>query len=275
MLQNDETIKILMNLGLTCLQAKTYLVLTTLKEAEAKKISKISNIARQDIYRIMPELEKVGLVERIISTPTLYKAIPLKEGSFVLFQKRAKEHAALQEKIEALAEHEDKERNIDTIVDETTSQFIVTSEKKLFLKKMGDAISEAQSSINTIIEPDRWKTMLFYHGQHMRKAMGRGVKIRIITEGKQEKSNRNEEALKKNSLFELKYSSAYLPVTGTIFDSKEVDLHISNTVVPVLYTNNPQVVKLAETYFECLWEKAQTSLNILDKAIPVAQFMQF
>ena len=110
MLQNDETIKILMNLGLTCLQAKTYLVLTTLKEAEAKKISKISNIARQDIYRIMPELEKVGLVERIISTPTLYKAIPLKEGSFVLFQKRAKEHAALQEKIEALAEHEDKEK---------------------------------------------------------------------------------------------------------------------------------------------------------------------
>ena len=92
-----------------------------------------------------------------------------------------------------------KKRNIDTIVDETTSQFIVTSEKKLFLKKMGDAISEAQSSINTIIEPDRWKTMLFYHGQHMRKAMGRGVKIRIITEGKQEKSNRNEEALKKNS----------------------------------------------------------------------------
>ena len=259
MLQNDETIEILMNLGLTCLQAKTYLVLTTLEKAEIKKISEISNVARQDIYRIMPALEKLGLVERVIATPTLYKATPLKEGSFMLFQKRAKEHTALQEKIKLLVNNDDKKRNINAIVHEATSQFMVTSERKLFLKKMGEAISEAQLSVNTVIESDRFKTMLFCHYQHLKRAIGRGVKIRIITERSEAKSTRNEQAIKKNPLFELKYSSTHVPVTMTIFDSKEVDIHVSDMVVPILWTNNPHVVKLAETYFECIWDKAQTS----------------
>ena len=261
MLENDEAVKILMNLGLTCLQAKTYVVLTTLKQADVKKISKISNIARQDIYRIMPTLEKVGLVERMIATPTLYKAISLKEGSMVLFQKRANEQTRLQEKIKLLALNDVKEIGVNTFVQDTASQFVVTSERKLFLKKMGEAISGAQESISTLIEPDRWKTMLFYHGQHLKKAMGRGVKVRILTEINEEKLTRNDQEIKKNPLFELKYSSTHLSVTGTIFDCKEVDIHISDTVVPILWTNNPQVVKLAETYFECVWEKAQTSKN--------------
>lgn len=192
MLQNDETIEILMDLGLTYLQAKTYLALTTLEKAEVKEISKISNVARQDIYRIMPTLEKLGLAEKVIATPTLYKATPLKEGSFTLFQKRTEEHTALQEKIKLLSDN-DKERDINAIVDEETSQFIITSERNLFLKKMEKAISELQLSDNTVIKSDGLKTMLFYHYQQLKRAMGRGVKIRIITERNEEKSTRNEQ----------------------------------------------------------------------------------
>jgi hypothetical protein len=47
-----------MSLGLTYLQAKIYFTLTQLKTAEAQKISNVSNVARQDIYRLMPTLEK-------------------------------------------------------------------------------------------------------------------------------------------------------------------------------------------------------------------------
>ena len=259
MLQDDETIEILMNLGLTCLQAKTYSVLTTLEKAEAKKISKISNIARQDIYRIMPTLEKLGLAEKVIATPTLYKATPLKEGLFMLFQKRTKEHTALQEKIKLLVNNYDKKRNINAIVYEETAQFIITSEKKLFLKKMEKAISELQLSSNALIKSDGLKTMLFYHYQQLKRAMGRGVKIRIITERSEEKSTRKEQAIKKNPLFELKYSSAPVPVGMAIYDNKEVNIRISDMLGPILWTNNPYVVKLAETYFECMWDKAQTS----------------
>ena len=136
MLQNDKTIEILMNLGLTYLQAKTYLTLTQLEKAEAQKISKASDVARQDIYRIMPTLEKLGLAEKVIGTPILYKATPLKEGSLMLLQKRTKEHTTLQEKIKLLL-NSNQEGNINTIFHEENSQFIITSERKLFLKKNG------------------------------------------------------------------------------------------------------------------------------------------
>lgn len=72
---------------------------------------------------------------------------------------------------------------------------------------------------------------------------------------------RNEQAIKKNLLFELKYSSTtHVPVAMTIFDNKEVDIRISDiSVFSTLWTNNPHVVKLAEIYFECMWDNAQTS----------------
>jgi sugar-specific transcriptional regulator TrmB len=260
MLQNDKTIEILMNLGLTYLQAKTYLTLTQLEKAEAQKISKASDVARQDIYRIMPTLEKLGLAEKVIGTPILYKATPLKEGSLMLLQKRTKEHTTLQEKIKLLL-NSNQEGNINTIFHEENSQFIITSERKLFLKKMEKSASEVQLSENDILPSDGVKTMLFYHSQSLKRAMARGVKIRIITERSEGKSTRNEQAIKKNPLFELKYSSTPIPVVMVIFDSKEVNIRVSDrdAVVPSLWTNNPNVVKLAEIYFENTWNNAQTS----------------
>lgn len=44
-----------------------------------------------------------------------------------------------------------------------------------------------------------------------------------------------------------------------IFDNKEVNIRVSDTLVPFLWTNNPNVVKLAEIYFENMWNNAQTS----------------
>jgi sugar-specific transcriptional regulator TrmB len=259
MLQNDETIEILMDLGLTCLQAKTYLALTALEKADAKKISKISNVARQDIYRIIPALEKLGLAEKIIATPTLYKATPLKEGSLFLLQKRTNEHTALQQKIKLLVSNDDEGRNINANVHEETSQFIVTSEEKLFKKKMDKAISEAQLSQDTILPSDGIKKALFYQFQLFKRAMERAVKIRIITERSEGKPTRNEQAIKKNPLFELKYNSTPIPVVMVIFDNKEVNINIADRdkIVPSLWTNSSIVVKLAENYFENMWNNTQ------------------
>ncbi len=259
MLQKDEAIEILMDLGLTVLQAKTYLALTALEKAEAKKISEISNVARQDIYRIMPTLEKLGLVEKVIGTPTLYKATPLNEGSVMLLQKRTQEHTALQEKIKLLSNNDDKERNSDAIAHEATTQFIITSERNLFIKKMEKATSEVQLSENAIVPAEGVKKMFFYQFQYLKRAMSQGAKIRIITERSEGKSTINEQALKKNPLFELKYSPAPIPVVMIIFDNKEVNIHIAerDTIVPSLWTNNSNIVKLAENYFENMWNNAQ------------------
>ena len=88
---DSKHIQALMNLGLTLLQAKTYLTLTKLGKADIKGISKASNVVREEIYRIMPKLEKIGLVEKIVGRPTVYEALPLKEGLSMLLISRTEE----------------------------------------------------------------------------------------------------------------------------------------------------------------------------------------
>ena len=98
--QIDEPIQTFMSLGLTFLQAKLYLTLVKLGNSggEVRKISRESNIARQDVYRILPQLEKLGLAVKIIASPTIYCATPLENGFSMLLNQKTDEYIELQKK---------------------------------------------------------------------------------------------------------------------------------------------------------------------------------
>lgn len=262
MIQDDEYIQTLIDLGLTLLQAKTYLALAKLEKAEVKTISKSSNVARQDIYRIMPTLEKLGLAEKIIVTPIMYKAIPLRKGLSILLQCRTEENSELQKKTRALINNFRKD-NFRTALQKEDSQFIITSEKTLFNKKIAKATDAAQTSKDAIYSLEGFDAMLFHHLQHIKKAIRRGVRIRVIIEKpeSEEISPRIAQNLKKNPLFKLKYISDDFPVCMVLFDNKEANIRISDGTVPSFWSNNPSVVKLATSYFEAVWKEAHENFN--------------
>ena len=54
----------LSDFGLTHNQAKVYLAIAQLGLASVSQASKASNVRREDVYRIMPKLEKMGLIEK-------------------------------------------------------------------------------------------------------------------------------------------------------------------------------------------------------------------
>lgn len=80
-MSQEEHYQTFVNLGLTYLQAKVYVTLLKLGDvgAEVRKIASASAIARQDVYRILPALQKMGLVEKVVAIPTIYRPIPLEE----------------------------------------------------------------------------------------------------------------------------------------------------------------------------------------------------
>ena len=65
MATNEQDVENLVAIGLTITQAKVYLTLAHLGTAKAKAIWKDSEVARQDIYRVLSELEQKTLVEKI------------------------------------------------------------------------------------------------------------------------------------------------------------------------------------------------------------------
>jgi sugar-specific transcriptional regulator TrmB len=135
MFQDEECVDTLMGLGLTLLQAKTYLGLAKLGVADVKSISKVSKVARQDVYRVTPKLQKWGLAEKIISTPTLYRAVLLKKGLVTLLQQKVEENAELKEKTNKLIEAFDESFSTGVTLKENPAEFIITSEKNFSTKE--------------------------------------------------------------------------------------------------------------------------------------------
>lgn len=129
-----EDMATLMELGLTLLEAKAYVALSTAEKATIKTISKTADIAKQDVYRIMPRLQALGLAEKIVAPQAIYKAVPLENGISALLQNKARAYANLQRKATKLISNV---KNVDSTkaVTEENPQFRIISEKFLLLRK--------------------------------------------------------------------------------------------------------------------------------------------
>jgi len=150
--QVDEDIRTLTDLGLTILQAKTYLTLAKLGTSSIKTVAKTADIARQNVYQAIPALQRRGLVEKLLSTPSSYRATPIKEGLTILLQNRTNEHIILQNKTRKLI---DKFHVANaSLSQEEETQFIITSEASFVLKKLEKQIYNAKTNIDTV---STWK----------------------------------------------------------------------------------------------------------------------
>ncbi len=259
MSQEDEIhIQALVKLGLTLLQATIYVTLENLDKAGILRISKTSNVARPEVYRVIPALEKKGLVEKIVSNPAMYKAVPLKQGFTMLLQRKNEENEALQQQIKSLVSniHEKSKEQINETED---SQFVITTEKKLFFKRYEQAILESQKSADFVFTSGAFSNTLYSLLHQFKAVMARGVRLRMVAEKAEYKQSvlQKVEELKKNSLFEVKFTSEHALVCMIITDKKILNTQISEGAVPSLLSNNVQVLKIAMTYFETLWSKAE------------------
>jgi sugar-specific transcriptional regulator TrmB len=254
----EEQIQTLSGLGLSFLQAKTYMNLAKLGKADARTISKTSSVARTDVYRIMLTLEKLGLVERIIAETTIYRATPINESISILLQKRREDSAVLEKKANSLLKSFQSSDLKDSL--EENPQFKITSEMRLLLKMHENLIRSAQATVDIIMPAKILQLMLFNH-QYFFKEAQKNIKIRILIQKVGEKTPViTPEDLSKKRLIEIRYSSNSDLFGMHIFDGKEVTYQISEkNILPSLWSNDCNVIKLAESYFKNIWNNAQTN----------------
>jgi len=258
-----------MNLGLTLLQAKVYLTLAELGKAEVTRISNASNVARPDVYRVISTLEKIGLVEKIIATPTMYKATPIKEGVDILLQNKTQEYNELQQRTMYLI-NSHKSDDMITLQKEE-SQFVLISSKTLLKRKWKIEDSTTQTCIDVIGSWEGSNVWFFKNRQNFERAIKRDVKIRIITE-----KHKGSKSIQKispifsnNPSFEIRYISPPTPIMMQIYDRKKVSMCVempeTGVITPNLFSNNLQFAKVMVAYFEALWNKAQDSPDYTSK----------
>ena len=258
MSSTTKGVEVLQGLGLTLCQAKIYLALCRFGCLDAKTISKDTHIARQDVYRVIADLEKSRLVEKVINRPTKFRAIPLKKGISFLLKQKHKELSIITSQTKSLLD-QFNHSNEQLLTEK--AEFVWVPSKEAVLYKIQNAIENAQSSINLVSSYERISKISMF-SEALERAWSRGVKCRIIID-KPEKSRASDEILNflsKDVCCKAKFLPSSPETVMTIYDRKEIliftDPNARLSESPALWSNNPSLISGMQNYFTILWTTA-------------------
>lgn len=257
----DENIQTLIRLELTSAQAKAYLTLATLKTATAKELSHHSDIAREEVYRLLAQLQKKGLIERIISSPTQFKAIPLEQGFAILIRRKEKEISEIKKETSKIIE-DFKQNNTKPTINEQEPQFTLIPGKEALIMKLKKMIENTEKTTDVIIEGHAFGKFIFELFEVTSEALRRNVRFRVII------GNPIEKKLWKKTVQEFAKYANYKIKTLTVKHSLVLAINDKKEVIvicfsrknfadsPAIWSNNANLIEIAQHCFESMWEKA-------------------
>jgi HTH-type transcriptional regulator, sugar sensing transcriptional regulator len=260
-LKIGERLETLTKLGLTFNQARAYLALSQFGPAGAKKLSEVSKITRQDIYRVMISLETAGIVEKLISKPTVYKAVPMRQGTEILLARKNVEYNDLLTKTRELVREAEK-RQVSQKLEALDATFVIVPGKEAIVQKLAEALEKTQRSLEVVTSRFRFSPAILEFKDKYENALRRGVRIRITTEKHEtEKAVQGiVQNLMANGEFEVRCFSDEPEAVVSIFDGKEASFTMSDTAhtqkASALWSNDLSFVAVTQAYFNQKWDNS-------------------
>lgn len=247
----------LVQLGLSQRQARIYLSLIISGASTAKNISKLSKVPRQDIYTVIPALEKMGLIEKTINKPTVFRATPTQEGLNLLIQRKNLEYKELKSKTRNLLKELKQHDKISAYPEEKT-EFILLPEMKERVFKIEEAISHSKTAVDSFTTLVIFRQVLSSSEATLKKTLKRGIPFRFLVEESNREISRLEipEYIRDSLHLEMRYTQVPVPAAAVLIDKKEVffgtTLDFQNATY--LWSNNQRFVGIVQNYFETIWD---------------------
>ena len=126
---------------------------------------------------MLNELQEKGLVEKTISKPADFKAVPIQEGLEILLSRKNKEYEEIEETTKRLQE-ELKNNNKAPKTAEPGENFCLVSSKEGSLRKRKRCMASAQKSIDVATSFKRFLQITATQSDDIKNAIERGVKFR-------------------------------------------------------------------------------------------------
>jgi len=260
-MSNGENTDLMLGLGLSLNQARVYLAILKLEKTTAAQIAKYSKVRREDVYRILPSLETMGLIERLMGKPALIRATPISDAlSFLVAEEKTKfddRLKGMRNKVERLSH-----KNWKQPLSEEDSIFILIAEKKAILAKTSELIRSSIKEVAFIADKARIIPAVSQFSQECKQAIKKGSKIRLIFEGDKPDSMLKEKVNKliDGTSVHIKFNPEALH-HFIMSDDKEalittsIDSGLGES--PSLWTNNSNLIGALRTAFESDWQKAE------------------
>jgi sugar-specific transcriptional regulator TrmB len=257
----EDKVELLTQLGLTPRQARVYLALASSSPCTVNQISKLSGIATETVYRILPKLQEKSLTERILTSPTKFSATRMKIAIEMLLKQKNQEVTKIRNKAkEIIANSDCDETQLALSLQKEGTQLVTVSGKEAVIKKLRKSLQEAKASVDVITAQTRFSQAILEFASDYKKALKRKVKIRIATEkhAPEKAALKIVDALSDKPGFQVRYFPQSPDAIVTIVDNKEAFMALSatafNTTTSSVWSNNTSFIGLAKNYFETKWE---------------------
>ncbi len=255
-----ESIQTLIDLGLHSSEAKVYLTLDKIGLERAGVIAEIAQVSRPDVYRALSNLHELGLVEKIVGNPMMFKSISIKQGVSILLKQKTQEHSELKARSSDLIKTYDDRINHNNPNFEKSKLVLVPS-KQALIKRLKESIDYTQKSIDVFTSYKRLKFSCHCLFDELEQAWKRGVKGRAIIEYDCEPMFDFQKTCWRKPYAQIKYIDSFPKTVMAIYDSKEVFIFLENeadlTESSALWTDNSSLVSLAQYGFNSCWKKAK------------------
>ena len=272
MLLKEETLNRMIRLGLSVLQSKVYLALLTMGKGDAKHVSNLSGVPRQDIYRVLTELYKIGLADKILASPNEYSACPLEDAVSHLIQRKEKEMAEMKEVGKVLISEMAPTTGANQETKRDEEKFpVMTCSRDAIIRSARDRIENTERSIDSISTFKRMMQSLHILNESWQKALVRGVVIRWLTEKPESGFALSRETLGllgKPNLKTKYIAASRIESQFSIFDKRslfcllgfdaETDMKLNFGSKCRLLIEDKSIAKTYSSRFEELWRTATT-----------------
>jgi DNA-binding MarR family transcriptional regulator len=268
----DELVEKLTSFGFTVNQAKVYLSIVQSSKTHVGKISKDTQLHRQDIYKLLPKLESMGLITKTIDKPFRIEALPVQKAleSLIL-----KEKAQINERIANL------ERNLKEISEAMLPQPETKEEARFTLLTTGEAMrnrsnqsfKKKRKNFNVVSTTENLRSSAgnFYR-EFFQQVAENGAKIRLIIVGNEESEEMKQMAEKigpKKGYFKVKTVERCACKNYQVVDNREVWIATQQKTQAgypnILWTNDQNIVEAYSENFAETWNSPRAILIYQNK----------
>jgi sugar-specific transcriptional regulator TrmB len=254
----------LVEFGLSSLQARTYLGLVRLGRCKASQASSSLGIVRPEVYRVLRELSLKGLVERSPGSPSIYTPTPPDQAANILIGGLTKKLTDLKQKQQFLIRSLTAEASDN--VNAEVERFNLISGGNIF-KKHIDMLLGAKDDYVSISSKEGLNRMggEGILGDDFTRAIvnasRRGIRIRIISEIDKANKKSADYLSRYAELRKLRDLLFYID----IIDKREMIIGPDMTDEEItqrnreadLWTNNPKFIRGMYLLFEKLWRSSR------------------
>ena len=265
-MQEDLVVK-LASFGFTVNQAKVYLSIVQSGKTRVGRISRGTQLHRQDIYKLLPKLEKMGLITKTIDKPFMIEAIPIEEAleTFISKEKdKATERIShlennLKEMITAIQmQPEIKEEARFTLL--TSDEAIKNRGHLIFKKNKKDF--KIVASMEHITKP-----ALHYFREFLQLITNNNARLELVvvtSDEKEEVRQTVDKIAPSNGELKVKVINNCVCRNYQVIDNKEVWIATqqkTETGFPcLLWTNDSNIVDTYKENFQMTWTNPKASV---------------